>query len=63
MDDDCIIHNRGVRLCTNSFTYDEVKFLADLLKEKFYLKTTVHSGGIVNSYTIYISKKSLTDLI
>jgi len=63
MDDGCIIPNRGVRLCTNSFTYEEVKFLADLLKDKFDLKTKVHSGGIVNSHTIYISKKSLTDLI
>ena len=34
MDDGCIVKNRGLKLSTDSFTYEEVKFLAILLKNK-----------------------------
>jgi len=63
MDDGCIVKNRGIKLSTDCFNYKDVLFLANLLKSKFDLKTTIHSSGIENAYTIYISKQSLSNLI
>ncbi len=56
MDDGCIIKNRGVKLSTHSYTYNEVVFLSNLLNKKFDLITTVQSGGLENTFIIYISK-------
>jgi hypothetical protein len=63
MDDGCIVKNRGVKLSTHSYTYNEVVFLSNLLNRKFDLITTVQSGGIENTFIIYISKHSLPQLI
>jgi hypothetical protein len=59
MVDGCIVKNRGVKLVTHSYTYNEVVFLSNLLNRKFYLITRIQSGGIENTFVIYISKHSL----
>jgi len=63
MDDGNYIRDRGLRISTHSFTYKEVSFLSELLTNKYGLKTSLHSGKIENTHVIYISKKSLPDLI
>lgn len=49
----------GLHLATQSFTKEECIFLADLLTEKFGLKTSVVKTGAVNQWRIYIWKESL----
>jgi hypothetical protein len=63
MDDGCYIPNRGLRLCTNSFIHEDVVFLSNLLNKKFGLQNSIHKADTLNSYTIYVHKKSLSDLI
>lgn len=52
----------GLKLSTNSFTYQEVKFLAEVLKDKYKFKVTVNKAGALNQYVLYFSKNSMTDL-
>lgn len=49
-----------VRLCTHSFSYEEVHLLASVLTDKFNLKSSVNKdqGGFI----VRISQKSLPDL-
>lgn len=64
MDDGCYIKNRGIRIATLSYTYEEVLFLSQLITHKFHLKTTVQKGNLIeNTYQIYIMKDSLSHLI
>jgi len=46
--------NRGVRLSTDCFTLIECRFLCDLLKDKYGLKSTIHKAGGLNPYSIYV---------
>lgn len=50
----------GVKIATDCFTKDEVFFLAQLLKEKYMLSTSVQSQK--NSWRIYIQKASMKAL-
>lgn len=57
MDDGTYVKDRGVRLATNSYTFDEVQILGKLLRNKFNLTTSIHSDN-----TLYIKKISLPQL-
>jgi len=50
---------QGVNIATNSFTLDEVLFLADILKTKYDLKCTVIKTGVENQWRISIWKESI----
>jgi hypothetical protein len=63
MDDGTLHKNRGLRFCTNSFTLEEIKYLASILESKYSLNTSIHKTGVVNQYGLYIPKSSLLDLI
>jgi len=52
----------GLKIATNSFTYDEVNFLAKILREKYNLKISVVKAGALNQYNLYISKSSMKNL-
>jgi len=59
-DDGTFPKDRGVVLCTNSFSKDEVNLLVSALTDKFNLKCTVNKNR--GNYVIRISSKSLPDL-
>lgn len=50
---------QGVSIATNSFTYDECKFLAKTLTNKYNLKTSVVKTGTPNQWRISIWKQSM----
>jgi hypothetical protein len=52
--------NKGVILCTDSFSLKEVILLMNILKIKFDLDCTIHNDG--NKYRIFINKKSLNKI-
>ena len=53
----------GLKIATNSFSLDEVENLANILRKKYNLKTSVIKTGALNQYNIYISKTSMKDLV
>lgn len=53
----------GLKIATNSFTYDEVNFLAKILRDKYNFKVSVIKAGALNQYNLYISKSSMKDLV
>jgi len=53
MDDGCT-SGKGLKLSTNSFTYNDCLFLTTVLLNNFNIKATVQSAGIPNQYVIYI---------
>lgn len=61
MDDGAKV-SKGLKLCTNSFTYEECVLLANVLYNKYKLKASVQSAGSENQYIVYIWKQSLIDL-
>jgi len=54
---------QGVMIATNSFTYKECLFLANILTKIFGLKTSVIKTGVVNQWRINIWKESMPLLI
>lgn len=67
MDDGCFLPQGGIKLCTHSFTFEEISFLCDVLNKKYQLKCTVQKFGISKStkkqqYILYINKKSIPAL-
>lgn len=58
MDDGAKV-SKGLKLCTNSYTYSECLLLVRILYENFNLKATVQSAGVKNQYIIYIWKESI----
>jgi hypothetical protein len=54
-----IIHHCVV-LCTNSFSYEEVQLLVEVLNKKWDLKCTINKHG--KGFTIRIPKESLPKL-
>src|SRR5690606_1942637 len=62
MDDGYLHKDKGLYLCTNFFTLEEVLKLASVLRSKFGLRATHHKAGIVDQYSIYISAKDLTKI-
>ena len=53
---------QGINLATNCFTYEECIFLANILTDKFNLKTSVVKAGKENQWKISIHKASMQDL-
>lgn len=52
---------KGLKLCTNSFSFADCNFLVKLLHDNFNLKASVQSAGAKNKeqYHIYIWKESI----
>lgn len=63
MDDGTKFKNKGLKFCTNSFSLNEVKFLAKVLEGKFGFVMSIHKTGAINQYNLYISKSSMPKLI
>ena len=53
----------GLKIATNRFSLDEVENLANILRKKYNLKTSVIKTGALNQYNLYISKTSMKDLV
>lgn len=53
----------GLKIATNCFTYEEVIFLAEILRYKYNFKISVHKSGALNQYNLYLSKKSMKNLV
>ena len=49
----------GLKIYTNAFSQDELKFLVEALDTKFSIEASVHKSSIENQWTIYILKKQL----
>jgi hypothetical protein len=41
-------NNQGLNIATHSFTFEECKFLSDILNRKYKLKSTVVKTGKLN---------------
>jgi hypothetical protein len=63
MDDGSLYKNKGLKFYTNCFTLKEIKFLQNILLEKYLLESTIHKTGNINQYNIYILKSSMNNLI
>ena len=50
---------KGAKIATNCFTKTELENLCIILKNKFNITVTVHSGGKNKGYTLYISTSSM----
>lgn len=61
MDDGAKV-SRGVKLCTNSFSYSDCLLLVEVLHFNFKLKASVQSAGANNQYNVYIWKESMPTL-
>jgi ubiquinol-cytochrome c reductase cytochrome b subunit len=61
MDDGARV-GQGLKLCTNSFTFEDTTRLAVVLNELYGLKAVVQSAGVPNQYIIYIWKESMPHL-
>nr|YP_203321.1 orf230 [Zancudomyces culisetae]AAW49488.1 orf230 [Zancudomyces culisetae] len=61
MDDGCR-SGKGLKISTNSFTYKEVEFLANILKKKYCLTISIHKTGSIDQYCLYIHKKCISEL-
>jgi ubiquinol-cytochrome c reductase cytochrome b subunit len=61
MDDGAKV-SKGLKLCTNSFTYSECLLLIKALHNNFNLKASVQSAGSKDQYILYIWKESMNDL-
>ena len=62
INDDGAKVSKGIKLCTNSFTYSECMNLVDVLYKNFNLKASVQSTGAKDQYIVYIWKESKKDL-
>ena len=51
--------SKGLKLCTNSFSYSDCVLLVKVLNDNFSLKSSVQSAGAPNQYIIYIWKESI----
>jgi hypothetical protein len=54
--------DQGILIATNSFTFEECKFLALTLTNKYNLKTSVVKSGIPNQWRLSIWKESMPRL-
>jgi hypothetical protein len=52
----------GVRISANSFTYEELKILKEILEKKFTLDCTIQKISINKKYSLYIKKNSINKL-
>lgn len=51
--------SKGLKFCTNSFTYSDCVLLVKVLNDNFGLKSSIQSAGAPNQYNIYIWKESM----
>ena len=51
--------SKGLKLCTNSFSYSDCVLLVKSLNDNFSLKASIFSAGVPNQYNIYIWKQSM----
>lgn len=58
MDDGAKV-SKGLKFCTNSYTYSDCLLLVEVLHLNFKLKATVQSAGAPNQYIVYIWKESM----
>lgn len=49
----------GLKWTTNSFSYQDCLCLCNVLFEKYNLRTSVQSAGVLNQYVIYVHKESM----
>lgn len=49
----------GLKLATNSFKYEDILYLINILNNKYNLKASIQKTGIENQYHIYIFKESM----
>ena len=61
MDDGAKV-GKGLKFCTNSFSYNDCLFLSQILWNRYGLKCTVQSAGVLNQYHLYIWKESMSSL-
>ena len=61
MDDGCKV-SKGLKLCTNSFTYNECLILIKALNDNFNIKASVQLSGSKDQYILYIWKESMDNL-
>jgi len=61
MDDGAKV-GKGLKLSTNSFTYNECLVLVKVLSDNFNLKTSIQSAGAKDQYIIYIWNESMDNL-
>ena len=59
MQDGSYQKGQGINIATNSFTYEECKFLTTILTKKYNLKTSVIKTGTPNQWRIFIWKESV----
>lgn len=59
--DDGTKSSKGLKLCTNCFSYSDCLLLVDVLYFNFQLKSSIQSAGN-NQYIIYIWKESIPKL-
>ena len=52
----------GVRISANSFTFEDLKRLQNILKKKFDLDCTIQKISLKDRYSIYIKKNSIDKL-
>lgn len=60
--DDGAKAGKGLKFCTNCFSYKDCLKLVNVLSNKFNIKSTVHSAGADNQYVIYVWKESMNEL-
>ena len=58
MDDGAKV-SKGLKFCTNCYSYSDCLFLVQVLHLNFKLKSSVQSAGATNQYVIYIWKESM----
>ena len=63
MQDGSYQKGQGIFIATNSFTYEDCKFLTLILSNKFNLKTSVIKTGKPDQWRISIWKNSLPRLV
>jgi ubiquinol-cytochrome c reductase cytochrome b subunit len=61
MDDGGTMGN-GLRIATNSFTFEDVTFLTSILTNRYALKVSVYKVKNKDQWTIYIHRSSLPKL-
>jgi ubiquinol-cytochrome c reductase cytochrome b subunit len=62
MDDGCR-SGKGLKISTNSFTYDECNYLKIFLMNRYNLTVSIHKTIILNQYVLYIHTGSINILL
>lgn len=60
--DDGVKVAKGLKLCTNSFSYSDCLRLIQALHSNFNLKASIQSAGAKDQYHIYVWKESMENL-